>query len=78
MKIETIEIKKNKGRQDIRIPKEMQIDDNKVYLKKVGNVIYVIPFHKPWQNLEASLDSFTSDFMEKREQPENRTRESFD
>ena len=78
MRFETIIIKTNKSGQAIRIPKQMQIDDDKVYLKKVGNTIYIIPYHSPWQNLEDSLDSFTSDFMDSREQPENQIRESLD
>jgi len=78
MQFETIDIKSNKGIQAITIPKEMKIDDNKVYLKKVGNVIYIIPFHNPWQNLIESTESFTSDFMDNREQPDIQHRESFD
>ena len=78
MGIETIGIKNTKGAQDIRIPNKMRIDDDKVYLKKVGNTLYVIPYHSPWQNLIDSTDSFTSDFMDEREQPEQQQRESLD
>ncbi len=78
MEIETIDIKNTKGAQDIRIPKKMRIDDDKVYLKKVGNTLYVIPYHSPWQNLIESIDSFTSDFMDERGQPEQQQRESLD
>jgi len=78
MGFETIDIKNKKGIQAIRIPKRLQINDDKVYLKKVGNALYIIPFHKPWQNLIESLDSFTSDFMDNREQPSNQQRESLD
>jgi antitoxin VapB len=78
MGIETIDIKNTKGAQDIRIPKKMRIDDDKVYLKKVGNTLYVIPYHSPWQNLIDSTDSFTSDFMDEREQPEQQQRETLD
>ena len=56
----------------------MHIDDDKVYLKKVGNALYIIPYHKPWQNLFESLDSFTSDFMDERDQPQDQKRELFD
>ncbi len=78
MGFETIDIKNIKGTQAIRIPKQMEIDDDKVYLKKVGNAIYIIPYHNPWQNLIDSIDSFTPDFMEDRNQPINQIRESFD
>lgn len=78
MRFETIDIKSKKGDQAIRIPQRMRINDDKAYLKKVGNVLYIIPFHDPWQNLFDSLDSFTSDFMDSREQPNNHHRELFD
>jgi antitoxin VapB len=79
MPFETSDIKKSKkGFQAIRIPKKMRINDDKVYLKKIGNAIYIIPFHNPWHNLVDSIDSFTSDFMEDREQPKDQIRESFD
>lgn len=78
MSFRTIDIINKKGFQDIRIPEQMRIDDNKVYLKKVGNSIHIIPYHKPWQNLFDSLDSFTPDFMENRDQPEIQKREQFD
>jgi len=45
----TIIIKKEKGR--ILIPDDMEIDDDQLYLKKIGNTLYVIPFHDPWQSL---------------------------
>lgn len=68
MGIETIDIKNNNGVQAIRIPTDMRINDDKVYLKKVGNTLYIIPFHSPWQNLIESTDLFTSDFMDERNQ----------
>lgn len=76
MAIETIDIKTIKGAQVIRIPKKMRIDDDKVYLKKVGNSLYIIPYHNPWQNLIESTDAFTPDFMDERNQPSQQQRES--
>ena len=78
MKIETIAVRNKRGKQAIHIPKQMEINDDKVYLKKIGNALYVIPFHDPWQNMIESIDSFTTDFMDNREQPENQQRETFD
>ena len=78
MGIETIDIKKNKGTQAIRIPEKMRINDDKVYLKKVGNSLYIIPYHSPWQNLIESTDAFTPDFMDERNQPAQQQRESLD
>lgn len=76
MEIKTIDIKEIKGKQVIDIPEEMRINDDKVYIKKVGNTLYVIPYHNPWQNLFESLEFFTSDFMDERNQPDKQNRES--
>jgi antitoxin VapB len=78
MAFEAIDINNESGGQAIKIPENFKIDDDKVYLKRVGNVLYIIPFHKPWQNLIDSLNDFTDDFMNDREQPSNQSRESFD
>ena len=75
---EAIDIQDISGSQSIKIPDNFKINDNKVYLKKVGNALYIIPFHNPWQNLIDSVNEFTQDFMNDREQPGEQTRESFD
>ena len=78
MKVEAVNIQDLQGTQAINIPPSLKINDDKVYIKKIGNVLYLIPFHNPWQNLMDSLDQFTPDFMEDRNQPTEQTRESFD
>ena len=78
MDITTIDIKEEIDNQQILIPNTMRIDDDKVYLKKMGNAIYIIPFHNPWQNLIESTESFTTDFMENRNQIDTQKRESLD
>ncbi|WP_262512388.1 antitoxin [Adhaeribacter arboris] len=62
----------------MRIPENFKIDDDKVYVKRIGNALYLIPFHNPWENLFESLDKFTPDFMGERNQVDNQTRETFD
>lgn len=78
MSIETIKIQDISGEQVIKIPKNLKIDDDQVYLKKVGDLLYVIPFHKPWQSLIDSLEEFSPDFMDERNQPPHQVRETFD
>lgn len=78
MKVEAINIQNKEGSQAIPIPDDLKISDNKVYIKKVGNALYIIPFHNPWQNVFDSLEQFTSDFMEDRNQPFEQARDSFD
>jgi len=78
MSIETVHIRNKSGKQDIRIPEHLRIDDDRAYLKKTGNSITIIPYHEPWKNLIESLDLFTPDFMENRYQPEPENRDIFE
>jgi len=73
MAFETINILDDLGSQAIRLPDNYKINDDKVYVKRIGNALYLIPFHNPWQNLFESLDKFTPDFMEERNQSDNQT-----
>lgn len=78
MKVEPVNIQEG-GSQVIRIPDDFKINDDKVYIKKLGNALCIIPFHDPWQNVSDNLKNFTSDFMDDRNQPsEQEARESFD
>lgn len=74
---ETIEIEQKKGISKIIIPKRIKIKQGKVYLKSIGNSMYLIPFNEPWENMIDSLDLFSPDFMNERNQPEDQQRESF-
>ncbi|MEM6523686.1 MAG: AbrB/MazE/SpoVT family DNA-binding domain-containing protein [Bacteroidota bacterium] len=76
MTFKTINISKKFGKQSLSIPENLKIDDDKVYLKKVGNILYVIPYHNPWQNLVDSLEQFSDDFMQDRNQPTVQKRET--
>jgi antitoxin VapB len=78
MSIQAVNIQNISGQQAIQLPNDLRINDDKVYLKKMGNVIYIIPFHTPWQNFYESLSGFSHDFMEERNQPSQQDRELFD
>lgn len=78
MKIQAVDIQNIAGQQAIQLPNDLKINDDKVYLKKIGNVIYIIPFHNPWQNFFDSLSDFSNDFMTDRNQPPQQNREQFD
>lgn len=78
MRLQAVDIKNISGEQAIQLPSDLRINDDKVYLKKVGNVIYIIPFHNPWQSFEESLSAFSEDFMNNRNQPSQQDRELFD
>lgn len=78
MNIETVDIQNISGIQSISLPQELRINDDKVYVKKMGNVIYIIPYHNPWQSFYESLSGFSEDFMNERNQPLPQNREMFD
>jgi len=78
MSFQTIDIENESGIQIVKIPENLKINDDKVYLKKVGDALYLIPFHNPWKTIEDSVDEFSEDFMEQRNQPSDKIiRESF-
>jgi antitoxin VapB len=78
MTFEVIDIDTHDAFQDIKIPEKYKIDDDKVYVKKTGNVIYIIPYHNAWESMIDSVKNFSDDFMEQREQPANQNRENLD
>jgi antitoxin VapB len=61
--------------QAVRLPKEYRFNGDKVFVKRVGNAVLLIPYQESWQSLFDSLDQFSDDFMDSREQPEQ-SRES--
>jgi antitoxin VapB len=75
MKIIVVDIQNISGHQAIQLPNGLRINDDKVYLKKMGNVIFIIPFHNPWQNFYDSLSGFSNDFMNDRSQPLQQNRD---
>ena len=61
--------------QAIRLPKEYQVEDKELFIKKVGSTIILFPKNKPWEAFERSLKEFSDDFMTNgREQPEMQER----
>ena len=72
--INTAKIFINGRSQAIRLPKEYRFKDNEVYINKIDDVVVIIPKTKKMKILVQSLDKFTDDFMENRNQPENQRR----
>ncbi len=55
--------------QPVTLPKGFGFKGNEVYIKRVGRNILLIPKDDPWESLISSLDNFSDDFMDIREQP---------
>jgi len=54
--------------QAVRLPKEYRFEGDDVYIKKIGKMVVLLPKDDPWAPLVNSLDQFTDDFMETRDQ----------
>jgi antitoxin VapB len=74
--VETARLFKNGQSQAVRLPKDFRFEGEKVFIKRVGNAVVLIPYQESWETLLESLDQFSDDFMEVREQPPTQHRES--
>ena len=61
--------------QAVRLPKDCRFAGTDVYVKKLQGIVMLIPKDDPWASLVNSLDHFTRDFMDTREQPELQARD---
>ena len=73
--MQTAKIFINGRSQAVRLPKEFRFSENDVFIKKIGKIVILIPKDDPWASLENSLDQFTDDYMETRDQPAHDSRE---
>lgn len=73
--METAKLFQNGRSQAVRLPKEFRFEGAEVFIKQVGNAILLIPYRESWQTLFDSLNQFSDDFMETRNQPEQQARE---
>jgi antitoxin VapB len=63
--------------QAIRLPKAYRLPGKKVYLKRMGKGILVLPEDSGWEPLIESLSEFDEDFMADRNQPPQQHRPEF-
>ncbi|HMA34918.1 MAG TPA: type II toxin-antitoxin system VapB family antitoxin [Chloroflexia bacterium] len=74
--METAKLFQNGKSQAIRLPKAYRLRGTKVYLKRMGNALVLIPEYDSWQSLLESVDLFSEDFMAERLQPPPQAREA--
>jgi len=65
--------------QAIRIPKELRVESDEVYIEKVGNTLVIKPIAKDkWEQFFEALNNVdTSEFLEERTQLPLQERELF-
>ncbi|HZQ09408.1 MAG TPA: type II toxin-antitoxin system VapB family antitoxin [Anaerolineae bacterium] len=72
--METAKLFQNGSSQAVRLPKQFRFRGDRVYIKKMGDAVILLPFHASWDLLKASLSMFSDDFMVEREQPSTQAR----
>jgi antitoxin VapB len=75
--MQTAKIFINGRSQAVRLPKDCRFSGSDVFVKKIGKMVVLIPKDDPWSSLVNSLDQFTDDFMDERDQPSQKPRETF-
>ena len=73
--METAKLFQNGKSQAVRLPKKFRFGSDRVYIKRIGNAVVLLPYQTPWETLLDSLSLFSADFMDERIQPSTQTRE---
>ena len=73
--MQTAKIFINGRSQAVRLPKDFRFSGKDVFIKKIGKIVVLMPKDNPWSPLFNSLDQFTDDFMDSRDQPDQDTRQ---
>lgn len=75
LKMKSAKIFTNGRSQAVRLPQDFRFTGSEVYISKYDGLVILIPKKSPWASLIGSLDRFSEDFMETREQLPLQTRE---
>ena len=73
--MKTAKLFQNGQSQAVRLPKDFRFAGDEVIIKRSGSAVVLIPTTKSWDCLAQSLNNFSADFMETREQPPEQVRE---
>lgn len=67
---------KNGQSQAVRLPKEFRFEGEEVFAQRLGKGVLLLPADSPWEFFLQSLDLFSNDFMEERQQLPPQKREN--
>jgi antitoxin VapB len=67
--MKTAKIFKNGSSQAVRLPKECRFESEEVYVQKYEGLVILCPKKCPWKIMLKSLDLFTEDYLQDRNQP---------
>jgi antitoxin VapB len=74
--METAKLFQNGKSQAVRLPKEFRFGSDRVYIKRVGKAVVLLPYRSSWDTLLESLGKFSNDFMSERAEPVLQEREN--
>ena len=61
--------------QAVRLPKDYRFEGSEVYVKKIDDIVLLIPKDSAWTVLESGANYFTDDYLADRNQPGIQKRE---
>jgi antitoxin VapB len=73
--METARVFRSGNSQAVRLPKEFRFREDRVYVRRLGDAVILLPYSDPWRSLIDGLARFSDDFMATREQGEVEERE---
>jgi antitoxin VapB len=77
VEVETAKVFRSGNSQAVRLPKEFRFRDDRVYVRRLGDAIVLLPYGDPWRSLLDGVTRFSDDFMATRAQGEAEEREPF-
>lgn len=68
--METATVIRNGQEQSLRLPKNFRLDGNEFLIRRLGNVIMLIPKEEAWNIFMEGLNGFTDDFFPNGREPQ--------
>lgn len=72
--MQTAKLFTNGRSQAVRLPRDCQFSGSNVYVRKFEGMVMLLPKRSAWTPLLKSLDMFSHDFMNHRNQPKQQKR----
>jgi antitoxin VapB len=65
--MDTAKVFMNGRSQAVRLPKEYRFDEDDVFIKKIDDVVMLIPRDKVWKTFRNSFNKFSDDLLLERD-----------
>ena len=65
--MDTAKVFVNGRSQAVRLPKEYRFDESDVFIKKINDIVILIPRDKVWKTFRSSLSKFSDDLLLERD-----------